>query len=149
MTALLLFVILSYASALNFQLIQMEIRRNVAQLTNGQDQIKPGYFLLIIKRRHLISCETVDFINNFSGSTLLFSTLSFWVSVINSSFCTFDPISLANLSFFPDLLFLLYAIFNLTWICFTADRIRNKVNDLTNLSKFICVDQVSFHRLLM
>lgn len=127
MTALLVFIILSYASTLNFLLIQLEIKRSVIQLNNEEDQLNATKRLLIIKHSHFISCETVEFINKISGSTLFLSTLCFWVSVINSSFCTFNPVNIAALSLTPDLLFLLFAIFNLTWICFTADQLKNKV----------------------
>ena len=117
MTTLFLFVLLCYASSFTFQFIQTEMKRR-------QSPVNDHEMLLMYKRLHIISCGTVDAVNNCFGFTLLLSTAFFFLTTINVTFYIFGR---DNAITTPDIIFGSTALFHLSILCFSADYVRNKV----------------------
>ena len=123
-SASLLFVVLCYASSHTFQFIQTEIKRfNESMLVKNRYQ--KLLLLTSMKNLHILACDTVDAINYSLGSALLLSTVSLFLSIINSSFFFFGRNKFNSL---PDIIFTFVDIIHLTSISCVSDHLQNKVS---------------------
>ena len=101
----------------------MEIKRfNQLVLIKDRDR---KLLLLTTKRLHILACNTVEAINYCLGPALLLSTISLYLSIINSTFYFFGRDKLDSLS---DFMYTIVDIINLTLISCVSDHIQNKVS---------------------
>lgn len=131
LTNLLLFAILSYASSSSFHFIQMEImkyrRVHIAKNLEYQSNKKDKDLLETFKYRHSLVCDTIDVINYSLGWTLLLSVPFSFMAIISCCFSVFAKKNVMEIDSLLDIMFLVYSAAQLTFICFSADRIRTKV----------------------
>ncbi|EFX88066.1 hypothetical protein DAPPUDRAFT_311619 [Daphnia pulex] len=126
LTAIVIFAIHCYASSLAFEGIRKEIKRYEIELINGRNH-DVSLLLSVFKQKHIIACDTVDSINHTFGWMLLFSMTFFFVVVINASYAVFG---LPDHTTVADISFLAFALVHLPLICFAADHISNKAENM-------------------
>lgn len=121
LTAVVLFVVVCYASSIAYQSILWDLN-----ILKNQPMDKEHYdHLSSLKRHHMLVCETIDHINDCFGWILGISLLFHFVSIITTSFYLFGnerkPTTLLEQSFFIS------QILHTLLICYAPDMIHGKV----------------------
>ncbi len=133
-TALALFVVISYASSNAYAFIRTDLKR-----LRKREKDKHCYaHLFALKLYHLLVCETTDHINDCFGWILIISIPYYLVTCITSSFYLFGKVNYQVTAM--DALYFTFHISHLVLICYAADFIRDQVTYQIKYSmgNFIC-----------
>ncbi|KAI9562853.1 hypothetical protein GHT06_010308 [Daphnia sinensis] len=124
-TAVLLFVVVSYASSNAYQTILWDLAALKNQPMNKQHYDR----LTSLKRYHVLVCETIDHINNCFGWILGISLLFHFVSIVTTSFYLFgNERERGTLLEYMELSFFISQILHVLLICYPPDLIQEKAD---------------------
>ncbi len=125
--ALVLFVIVSYASSTGYRLIQTNLQWLSEQRRDEQYYSR----LLNLKKYHAFVCETIEHVNDCFGWIFVFSIPFHFVVIITTSFFIFgretEPITIMETTL------LVVHAFHLSVVCYAADMVCDQVKSVTVL----------------